>query len=132
MTATGHNNQFIRINLNGMRDRPSAKLCKAVLAALKGQLIHPEHRAYEMTGKLPAQTNRLPLELIPPSLALCTTAAAGHSWSHDSDSKCPSTKVSQERKGRATAQHKLPRRAPISDAEAGPGPCGTKVDGRAC
>lgn len=52
-------------------DRPSANLCKAVLAALTGQLIHLEHCTYKMTGKLLAQTNQLPLELIPPSLALC-------------------------------------------------------------
>lgn len=122
MTATGHNNWFIRSNLNGMRDRPSAKLCKAVLADLTGQLIHLEHCAYdEMTGKLLAQNNRLPLELIPPSLALCTTAAAGHSRSHDSDSKCPSTKVSQERRAESRpstsrhAQHPSPtmRQVPV-------------------
>lgn len=85
------------------------RLCKAVIGALTRQLMHLKYGAYEVTGKLPAQTNRLPLALIPPNLALCTKAAA-----RVTDEvmgviqKALLTKVSQEMKGRASAQHKPP------------------------
>lgn len=84
------------------------RLCKAVMSTLTRQLMHLEHCAYEVTDKLPAQTNRLPLALIPPNLALCTRQPRVTGEVMRVTQKALLTKVSQEMKGRATAQDKPP------------------------